>query len=194
MRNLSLRNIARATGGEYFGPEEMLDMVVAGVDKDSREIKQDYLYIPFIGARVDGHDFIADVFEKGALCTLSEKKLDIEQPYILVENSGQALKDIAEFYREQLDCQIIGITGSVGKTSTKDIISSVLSTEYKVLKTEGNKNNRLGLPLTILKLKDEQVLVLEVGMNHLDEIHELSKGLPFRKLPLPYKVSKRVKF
>ena len=176
MRNLSLRNIARATGGEYFGPEEMLDMVVAGVDKDSREIKQDYLYIPFVGARVDGHDFIADVFEKGALCTLSEKKLDIEQPYILVENSGQALKDIAEFYREQLDCQIIGITGSVGKTSTKEIIASVLSEKYKVLKTEGNFNNEIGMPLTLLKIRDEhEIAVIEMGISFFDEMRRLSK-------------------
>ena len=176
MRNLSLRNITRATGGEYFGPEEMLDMVVAGVDKDSREIKQDYLYIPFVGARVDGHNFIADVFERGALCTLSEKKLDIEQPYILVENSGQALKDIAEFYREQLDCQIIGITGSVGKTSTKEIIASVLSEKFKVLKTEGNFNNEIGMPLTLLKIREEhEIAVIEMGISFFDEMRRLSK-------------------
>ena len=160
MRNLSLRNIARATSGEYFGPEELLDQVVSGVDKDSREIKEGYLYIPFVGARVDGHDFIADVFEKGALCTLSEKKLDIEQPYILVENSGQALKDIAEFYREQLDCQIIGITGSVGKTSTKEIIASVLSEKFNVLKTEGNFNNEIGMPLSLLKIREEHEIAV----------------------------------
>lgn len=176
MKNLTLRNIARATGGEYFGPEEMLDRVVAGVDKDSREIKEGYLYIPFVGARVDGHNFIADVFEKGALCTLSEKKLDIEEPYILVENAGQALKDIAEFYREQLDCQIIGITGSVGKTSTKEIIASVLSEKFNVLKTEGNFNNEIGMPLTLLKIRDEhEIAVIEMGISFFDEMRRLSK-------------------
>ena len=112
-------NITRATDEKYFGDEVLLDECITGVDKDSREIKEGYLYIPFVGARVDGHDFIDDVFEKGALCTLSEKELDTDKPYILVENSGQALKDIAEFYREQLDCQIIGITGSVGKLVQK---------------------------------------------------------------------------
>ena len=154
----------------------MLDQVVSGVDKDSREIKEGYLYIPFVGARVDGHDFIADVFEKGALCTLSEKKLDIEQPYILVENSGQALKDIAEFYREQLDCQIIGITGSVGKTSTKEIIASVLSEKFNVLKTEGNFNNEIGMPLTLLKIREEhEIAVVEMGISFFDEMRRLSK-------------------
>ena len=76
MKNLTLRNIARATDGEYFGDEALLDECVKGVDKDSREIKEGYLYIPFVGARVDGHDFIDDVFEKGALATLSEKELN----------------------------------------------------------------------------------------------------------------------
>lgn len=176
MKNLTLRNIARATGGEYFGDEALLDESVKGVDKDSREIKEGYLYIPFVGARVDGHDFIDDVFEKGALATLSEKELDIDKPYILVEDSGQALKDIAEFYREQLDCQIIGITGSVGKTSTKEIIASVLSEKFNVLKTEGNFNNEIGMPLTLLKIRDEhEIAVIEMGISFFDEMRRLSK-------------------
>ncbi len=176
MKNLTLRNITRATDGKYFGDEVLLDECITGVDKDSREIKEGYLYIPFVGARVDGHDFIDDVFEKGALCTLSEKELDTDKPYILVENTGQALKDIAEFYREQLDCQIIGITGSVGKTSTKEIIASVLSEKFNVLKTEGNFNNEIGMPLTLLKIRDEhEVAVIEMGISFFDEMRRLSK-------------------
>lgn len=176
MKNLTLRNIARATDGKYFGDEALLDKSVNGVDKDSREIKEGYLYIPFVGARVDGHDFIDDVFEKGALATLSEKELNTDNPYILVEDSGQALKDIAEFYREQLDCQIIGITGSVGKTSTKEIIASVLSEKFNVLKTEGNYNNEIGMPLTLLKIRDEhEIAVIEMGISFFDEMRRLSK-------------------
>ncbi len=176
MKNLTLRNIARATSGQYFGDESLLDEAVAGVDKDSRDIKEGYLYVPFVGARVDGHDFIDDVFSKGALATLSEKKLNINKPYILVESTAQALKDIAEFYREQLDCQIIGITGSVGKTSTKEIIASVLSEKFNVLKTEGNFNNEIGMPITLLKIRDEhEIAVIEMGISFFDEMRRLSR-------------------
>ena len=88
--------------------------------------------------------------------------MDINKPYILVKSVADALKAIAEFYREQLSCKIIGITGSVGKTSTKEIIASVLSEKYQVLKTEGNYNNEIGMPLTMLKIRDNhQIAVIE---------------------------------
>ncbi len=176
MKNLTIRNIAKATNGEFCGDASLLDKEIMGVEKDSRLIKKDWLYIPFVGARVDGHDFIPAVFEQGAAVTLSEKKLDADYPYILVESSAQALKDIAEFYREQLDCKIIGITGSVGKTSTKEMIASVLEEKFSVLKTEGNYNNEIGMPLTILRIRDEhQIAVVEMGISFFDEMTRLSK-------------------
>lgn len=177
MKNMSLKNIADACGGIYVGDDNLLNVTITGVEKDSRLIKEGYLYLPFVGANVDGHDFIPDVFEKGALCTLSEKDLDNSNgPYIKVDSVGQALKDIAEFYREQLDCKIIGITGSVGKTSTKEIIASVLQEKFQVLKTEGNYNNEIGMPLTILKIRDNhQVAVIEMGISFFNEMHRLSK-------------------
>ena len=126
---------------------------------------------------MDGHTFIPQVMEKGALCTLSEVVLEgVSHPYILVNSSEQALKDLAEHYRKVLDIKVVGITGSVGKTSTKEMIASVLSQKYNVLKTAGNFNNEIGLPLTIFNIRDEhQVAVLEMGISDFGEMHRLAK-------------------
>ena len=107
------------------------------------------------GERVDGHDFIPSVFEKGALAVLSEKELENPAgPYIQVASSLEAVKGIAEYYRRQLDIKVVGITGSVGKTSTKEVIASVLAQKYNVLKTLGNFNNELGcrLPFSVCEM------------------------------------------
>ena len=138
MNNLTLKAIEKCTGGIYVGDESLKSKEITGVEKDSRLIEEGFLYLPFVGARVDGHDFINQVFEKGALATLSEKDLENPKgPYIKVASVAQALKDIAEYYRSTLDCKIIGITGSVGKTSTKEMIASVLEEKFNVLKTDG---------------------------------------------------------
>ncbi|HKL79337.1 MAG TPA: UDP-N-acetylmuramoyl-tripeptide--D-alanyl-D-alanine ligase, partial [Mobilitalea sp.] len=149
---------------------------VAGVVLDSRSVEKNYLFIATVGERVDGHSFIDNVFDQGALAVVCEKApLATKGPYILVENSFTALADIARWYRSQLSIKVVGITGSVGKTSTKEFISSVLATKYKVLKTEGNYNNEVGLPLTILKLSTEhEVAVLEMGISDFGEMHRLS--------------------
>lgn len=177
LKNMTLGNITKACNGEYFGDETLKSEQITGVEKDSRLIEKGFLYIPFVGARVDGHNFVNQVFEKGALCTLSEKDLpDAKGPYIKVKSTAQALKDIAEFYREQLECKIIGITGSVGKTSTKEIIASVLEEKFNVLKTEGNYNNEIGMPLTILKIRDNhEIAVIEMGISDFEEMHRLAK-------------------
>ncbi|WP_302627028.1 UDP-N-acetylmuramoyl-tripeptide--D-alanyl-D-alanine ligase [uncultured Eubacterium sp.] len=177
LKNMTLSNIAKACNGVYFGDENLKEKEITGVEKDSRLIKEGFLYLPFVGARVDGHDFIPQVFEKGASCTLSEKDLEnVCGPYIKVDSVAEALKDIAEFYREQLSCKIIGITGSVGKTSTKEIIASVLSEKYQVLKTEGNYNNEIGMPLTILKIRNyHEIAVIEMGISDFEEMHRLAK-------------------
>lgn len=177
MKNMTLENIAKACGGIYVGDEKSKNKEITGVEKDSRLVAEGYLYLPFVGAKVDGHDFIPQVFEKGALCTLSEKDLEHpDGPYIKVESVAQALKDIAEFYRQQLTCKVIGITGSVGKTSTKEIIASVLEEKFQVLKTEGNYNNEIGMPLTILKIRDyHEIAVIEMGISDFEEMHRLAK-------------------
>jgi UDP-N-acetylmuramoyl-tripeptide--D-alanyl-D-alanine ligase len=139
-------------------------------------VGQDYLFIPIKGARVDGHDFIPSVFEKGALAVLSEQELEHPAgPYIRVDSTTEAMKKIAAFYRGKLSCKVVGITGSVGKTSTKEMIASVLAEKYDVLKTEGNFNNEIGLPLTIFKIRaHHEVAVLEMGISDFGEMHRLA--------------------
>lgn len=177
MKNMMLGQIAKACGGEYFGTEEQKHIFVESVEIDSRKIGKGGLFIPIRGERVDGHDFIASVFEKGAAASLSEEKLDNPSgPYILVESCTQALKDIAEYYRSGLELKIVGITGSVGKTSTKEMIASVLAEKFNVLKTEGNLNNEIGMPLTILKIREEHTAaVIEMGISEFGEMHRLAK-------------------
>lgn len=177
MKNMTLANIAVACNGTYFGSDTLKEMTISGVAIDSRLIKKDFLFIPIVGDRVDGHTFIPQVMEAGALCTLSEQPLEgVTHPYILVESSTEALKDLAKFYRESLDITVIGITGSVGKTSTKEMVASVLSQKYNVLKTAGNHNNLIGLPLTIFEATEEhEVAVLEMGINQFGEMTELSR-------------------
>lgn len=177
MKNMSLSQIAAACGGAYYGCPQKASCKVSGVAIDSRLIEKDFLFIPIKGERADGHSFIPQVMEKGALCTLSERSLgDADYPYILVASTEQALKDIAEYYRKSLDIKVIGITGSVGKTSTKEMIASVVSEKYRTLKTAGNYNNEIGLPLTIFNIrKEHEVAVLEMGINEFGEMHRLAK-------------------
>ena len=144
---------------------------------DSRKVEPGGVFIATKGATVDGHTFIPDVAAKGALGVVCEKAPSgCDIPYILVKDSFQALKDIAEYYRKQLAIPVVGITGSVGKTSTKEFIAAVLAAKYRVLKTEGNFNNEIGLPLTVLSIREEhEVAVLEMGISDFGEMHRLSK-------------------
>lgn len=177
MKNLTLENITKACNGIYHGPESTKVQEVTGIATDSRKVSAGGLFVPIKGARVDAHDFIESVMGNGALCTLSEKDLgETSYPYIRVESSLQAVKDIAEFYLQQLSVPVVGITGSVGKTSTKEMIAAVLSQKYEVLKTQGNFNNELGLPLTVFNLRDEhEIAVLEMGISDFGEMSRLAK-------------------
>ena len=177
LEQMTLENIAKACGGTYVGDDALRSSEITGAVIDSRQVEPGYLYIPIRGERVDGHRFISDVFAKGALAVLSEETLENPAgPYIQVASSEQALKDIAEFYRSTLGIKIVGITGSVGKTSTKEMISAVLSQKYNVLKTEGNFNNEIGLPLTILRIRREhEVAVVEMGISEFGEMHRIAK-------------------
>ena len=177
MKNMTLANIAAACGGTYHGNEEDQNKEVLSITTDSRKAEPGCLFIAIRGERVDGHDFVDSVFEKDALCVLSEQELpEAKGNYILTESTQQAIKDIAEFYRQQLSIKVVGITGSVGKTSTKEMIASVLSEKYRVLKTLGNFNNELGLPLTVFRLTEEdEIAVLEMGISDFGEMHRLSK-------------------
>lgn len=177
MSRFTIRQFMDACHGIWYGPPELLDKAIQGVTVDSRLVKKDSLFVATPGERADGHRFIPDVYEKGALCAVSQQKLtNPAGPYLLVENTLQALKDAAEAYRKTLPVPVIGITGSVGKTSTKEMIASVLSQKYRVLKTPGNFNNEIGVPLTIFMIDEShEVAVLEMGMNHFGEMHRLSR-------------------
>ena len=177
MKHMTLREITAACGGTYFGDPESTAKEVSSVVIDSRKVTQDSLFVAIRGARVDGHTFIPQTIEAGALCALSEEPLgEVTFPYILVDSCTQALKDLAEHYRKSLDIKVVGISGSVGKTSTKEMIATVLSQKYNVLKTEGNFNNEIGVPLTIFNLREEhEIAVLEMGINHFGEMTRLAK-------------------
>ncbi|MBQ3105462.1 MAG: UDP-N-acetylmuramoyl-tripeptide--D-alanyl-D-alanine ligase [Lachnospiraceae bacterium] len=179
MKHLTVQNIAAACGGTVYGPAEGVrsKTEATAVVIDSREAKKDDVFIAMPGERVDGHKFIGDVWAKGALavvCEVLPKSLD--GVCIQVESSARALRDIAEFYRKQLTLTVVGVTGSVGKTSTKEMIAGVLSEKYNTLKTSGNYNNEIGLPLTILRIREEhQAAVVEMGISEFGEMHRLSK-------------------
>ena len=177
MKSLTLENITRVCGGVYHGSADCLQKEVESIVTDSRKTEPGCLFVPIVGERVDAHKFIPQVMEAGALATLSERVLDdAEFPYILVESSLQAIKDIAEFYLEELEVPVVGITGSVGKTSTKEVIASVLKEKYRTLKTQGNFNNELGLPLTVFRLRPEDdIAVLEMGISDFGEMSRLAK-------------------
>jgi len=175
MQNMTLDKIAKACEGTLVTGKIPFLGEVSQVVMDSRQVEKDGLFIASVGERVDGHDFITAVCEAGAACVVCEKAPgDIEKDYILVKDSFLALRQIGQYYREQLPTTIVGITGSVGKTSTKEFVATVLEQKYKVLKTEGNYNNEIGLPLTILKIrKEHEVAVLEMGINHFGEMDRL---------------------
>ncbi len=178
MKGLTPRKMAKACDGRYHGPKELLDTEVTFVTTDSRKVEKGGLYVPFKGANVDGHDFISQVMEKGALLTLTEHAEGMPEntPYILVESTALAIQKIAGLYRKEMDIPVVGITGSVGKTSTKEMIASVLNQKYRVLKTLGNFNNNLGLPLTIFRITEEdEIAVLEMGISHFGEMELLAE-------------------
>ncbi len=177
MKNMTLENIAKACGGELILNGADATAEVAGGVIDSRLVKDNYMFFATKGERVDGHDYIAKAFELGASVAVCERIPEgVKGAFIMVKDTFVALKQIAKFYRESLDIKVVGITGSVGKTSTKEFIASVLAQKYKVLKTEGNFNNEVGLPLTVLKLRDEhEVAVLEMGISDFGEMTRLSE-------------------
>ena len=163
MKNLTFDHIAEVCNGTYYGPAEKKQEEVQSIITDSRKAEKGCLFVPIVGERVDAHKFIPQVMEAGALATLSERVLEnAEFPYIVVESSLQAVKDMAEFYLKQLEIPVVGITGSVGKTSTKEVIASVLSQKYRTLKTQGNFNNELGLPLTVFRLREEDEIAMDL--------------------------------
>lgn len=168
-----IREIIEATGGTLLSGNINDD--IHGFTQDTRQIHEGDMYIPLVGEKNDGHQFIKQAFEAGASSVITSQPIDYpDKNVILVKDTLQALTDMAAYLRKHRAVKVVGITGSVGKTSTKDMIYAVVSMQYKTLKTLGNYNNHIGLPLTVLRHQDEEVMVLEMGMNHLGEIRHLT--------------------
>ena len=178
MEPITVREIAEAVGGKLLGTFDDLDRTVTHVFTDSREPDPGALFIPLVGERFDGHAFIHDALTGGAAGCFTQRERETYLPgkfYIKVSSTQKALRDLARHYKQKFKIPFVGVTGSVGKTTTKDMVAAVLGEKFKVLKTEGNFNNEVGLPLTLLRLnRQHELCVLEMGMNHFGEIEYLS--------------------
>ena len=178
MEAITLRELLEAVGGTLIGPAAGLEQTVSHVDTDSRDIHPGSLFIPLVGERFDGHAYLDAALEAGAAGCLTARPWPERREdrfYIQVADTEKALGDLARWYKDRFQIPCIGVTGSVGKTTAKDMIAAVLGVKYKVLKTEGNFNNNIGLPLTLLRLDASyQAAVLEMGMDKFGEIDYLS--------------------
>lgn len=169
--NLLLNDIAKSVGAECES-----DIVITGVSTDTRTIKNGDLFIALVGEKFDGHNYIDIAQKNGAAAVICSKSVNADIPVLMVENTLKALQAVAEFYLSTLDIKVVGITGSNGKTTTRDMTASVLSSKYKVYSTAKNLNNEIGLPKSVLELDESyDIAVLEMGMNHFGEISSLTK-------------------
>lgn len=179
MEALTLRQLLEAVGGALLSGPADLDMMVTAVCTDSRKVTPGCLFLPLEGERFDGHSFINSALEGGAAGCLTARERESYLPgkfYIKVRSTQRALRDLARYYKEQFQIPFVAVTGSVGKTTTKDMVAAVLSARFRVLKTEGNYNNDIGLPLTLLRLDHtHEICVVEMGMDHAGEIDYLSE-------------------
>ncbi|MDN5276373.1 MAG: UDP-N-acetylmuramoyl-tripeptide--D-alanyl-D-alanine ligase [Clostridiales bacterium] len=178
MEPISIQEVLEATNGTLI--KGQAKGLIAGVSTDSRTIKQGELFVSLIGDRFDGHDFIPQAAEKGAKAVLVQRALD-QLPegmsVIKVDNTLAALQRFAGYYRKKFNIPVVAVTGSTGKTTTKDMIHCVLSARYNVLKTEGNLNNEIGLPLTLFRIqRHHEIAVVEMGMSGFGEIHRMAEA------------------
>ena len=171
--NVTLHEVARVLAARN-DISQFEDVTLAKPEFDSRLIGPGDLFVPLKGAR-DGHDFIETAFENGAVATLSEKEVE-GHPYLLVDDVLAAFQKLAQYVLEKSQVDVLAVTGSNGKTTTKDMLAQLLSTTYKTYKTQGNYNNEIGLPYTVLHMPEgTEKLVLEMGQDHLGDIHLLSE-------------------
>lgn len=173
MKELTLKQLAQWCGAELRPADAAAS--ITGMQHDSRHVQVGDLFVALTGERVDGHDFVEQARKAGAAAVLVARPVESVLPQLLVADPMKAYGDIARNYRMQTDISVVAITGSVGKTTTKEMISCVLSGKYRVSKTQGNQNNELGLPITVMNMPaDTQVAVLELGMNHFGEMAYLT--------------------
>ncbi len=172
MVSFCAQDVVKATGGSLLCGDG--ESIISAVITDSREAKEGTLFIPIIGERVDAHRFIPDVIKKGAVTLSSQREYKGEGTVIYVEDTLAALQALAAWYRSQFDIPVIGVTGSVGKTTTKEMISTVLETKYQVLKTIGNLNSQIGVALMMFHIeKETELAVIEMGMSMPGEMARL---------------------
>ena len=174
-----VKKILEICNGELISGD--INLEVSSYSKDSRYIKNGDMYLGIKGERVNGNDYIEEALKNGAMGCITDSEVSNivldkfkDKVIIKVDDTVKAIQKIAKYKRSMYDIPVIAVTGSVGKTSTKDIIASVMAKRFNVLKTEGNLNNHIGLPLTLLKLKDHTAVVVEMGMNHFGEISLLT--------------------
>ena len=172
-----VRDIVDVCNGELFCGDINLECI--HFCKDSREINNGDVYVGIKGETFNGNNFYKDAFDNGASVCILDNDTEIDNKYknktiVLVDDTIKCLQKLAKYKRSLYNIPVVAITGSVGKTSVKDIIYSVVSSKYNVLCTKGNMNNHIGVPMTILELKDHDALILEMGMNHAGELHVLS--------------------
>ena len=181
MKKLCVNDILERVNGTVLCG--LCDAEFAGACIDSRIVQSDEAYFALKGERTDGTLYCCDAIKNGAKVCFVESNIFSDEDLnkfaksatiVLVPNVEDALVEIAKVKRSLYDIPVVAITGSVGKTSTKDVIAEVMAQKFNVQKTQGNKNNRLGVPLTIMSLRNHDALVIEMGMNHLGEIHELT--------------------
>lgn len=186
MEGLTLSDVIESTRGHWIGKDDPPTIVPTGVSIDTRTLKPGEIFFALPGEKVDGHQFLDAAFARGACAAVVTRSgaRESRQALIAVDSPDLALGDLARFYRRRFDIPVIGITGSSGKTTTKDMVAAVLSTRYRVLATQGNLNNRLGVPLTLLNLSAHcDVAVIEMGisehggMRYLCEIAQPTIGM-----------------
>lgn len=177
MENITINEIILATKGTLAVGNT--DDVINSVSIDSRNIQENALFIPIMGENTDGHNYIQNAFDNGAKASLIEEKYDANNynggAIIKVQSTKKALRDLAKYYRNKFNISVVGVTGSVGKTTTKEMIASVLGETLDIIKTEKNYNGQLGLPLTIFNIeKHHNVAVLEMGVSEIGEMDKLA--------------------
>lgn len=171
MEMLNLKEIA-----EYLGAEAPFDAEITEISTDTRQLPEGCLFLALRGKNFDGHNFVKQAISNGAVAAVTDTQI-ADAPCLVVGDTGQALLDIASLYREKFDIPVVAVTGSVGKTTTKEFIACVLSEKYNTLKTQANLNNEIGMPKTLLGLtREHDAVVLEMGMNHFHEIAHMSRS------------------
>ena len=182
MRALSIGEIREATGGELLSGSE--DVRISYISIDSRDVREETLFVPLVGEKVDAHRFLEQVISDGAKAVFTARDLTEAQheaaaaagtAVIRVSDTLIALQALSAWHRSRLSLPLIGVTGSVGKTTTREMIAAALSAKYRVFKTKANHNSQIGVPLTLLDIEDEEIGVIEMGISRPGEMHIISE-------------------